>query len=161
MQEKEIILTPDGLKKLEEKLHHYKSHQRKEVAERIRQAKEFGEIGENSEYEDAKAEQSFVEGEIANLDNLIRHARVIDEKEVHTDIVSLGSTVSIENIKNNEKLEFTIVGTAESDPSQKKISNESPMGMALINRKKNQIVDVKTPAGKSQYKILKISKKIF
>ncbi|MCL5774333.1 MAG: transcription elongation factor GreA, partial [Firmicutes bacterium] len=93
MSEKEIILTPEGLKKLEEKLEYYKTHHRKEVAERIRQAKEFGEIGENSEYEDAKSEQSFIEGEIMNLENMIRHARVIDKKEIHTDVVSLGSTV--------------------------------------------------------------------
>lgn len=157
--DKPIILTPEGLKSLEEKLEHLKTHQRREVSERIRQAKEFGELGENSEFENAKSEQAFIEREISNLENLIRHARVIDQKEIHTDLVSLGSTAEIMDLSSNEKLTYTIVGTAESNPSQFKISNESPLGSALFGRKKGQTVEVNAPAGVSHYKILKIFKK--
>lgn len=158
MSEKEIILTPEGLKKLEEKLEYYKTHHRREVAERIRQAKEFGEIGENSEYEDAKSEQAFIEGEIMNLENMIRHARVIDKREIHTDVVSLGSTVRLKNTKSREEVEYTIVGTAETDPSNGKISNESPVGATLFNKKKGTNVQIKVPSGTVEYKILKIMK---
>lgn len=157
--EKEIILTPEGLKKLEEKLEYYRNHQRKEVAERIRQAKEFGEIGENSEYEDAKAEQAFIEGEIINLESLIRNAKVISAKEIHTDIVSLGSTVILKSLDTNKELEYTLVGSAESEPSNFKISNECPIGKAIFGRKQGQTVEVLAPAGKFQYKIMKIYKK--
>lgn len=155
-QDKPIILTPQGLKALEDKLEHLKTHQRREVSERIRQSKEFGELGENAEFENAKTEQAFIEREISNLENLIRHARVIDQKEIHTDSVSLGSTVEVQDLNTNEKLTFTIVGSAESDPTNFKISNECPMGSALFGRKKGQTVEVHAPAGKSHYKILKI-----
>lgn len=157
--EKEIILTPEGMKKLEEKLNYYKNHLRKEVADRIRQAKEFGEIGENSEYEDAKAEQSFIEGEITNLENLIRNAKIISSKEIHTDVVSLGSTVKLKGIDTKDEVEYTIVGSAESDPSSNKISNECPLGRGIFGRKKGQTVEVIAPAGKFQYQIIKIFKK--
>ncbi|MFH1452502.1 MAG: transcription elongation factor GreA [Armatimonadota bacterium] len=156
--DKAIILTPAGLKSLEDKLEYLKTHQRREVSERIRQAKEFGELGENSEFENAKSEQAFIEREIMNLENLIRHARVIDQKEIHTDLVSLGSTVEMENLETKEKLTYTIVGSAEADPNQFKISNESPIGAALFGRKKGQTIEVNAPAGIFQYKISKISK---
>lgn len=155
-QDKPILLTPQGLKSLEDKLEHLKTHQRREVSERIRQSKEFGELGENAEFENAKTEQAFIEREIGNLENLIRHARVIDQKEIHTDSVSLGSTVEVQDLNTNEKLTFTIVGSAESDPSNAKISNECPLGSALFGRKKGQTIETHAPGGKSHYKIVKI-----
>src|SRR5438552_3932762 len=158
-KEKEVLLTPEGLRKLEEKLDNYKSVHRKEIAERIRQAKEFGDISENAEYEDAKMEQALVEAEIINLERVIRNAKLIDEKEIHTDIVSIGSTVKLKELDSNENEMYTIVGSAESDPLDHKISNESPVGAALLGKHKGDKVDVKTPGGKVSYKILEISKK--
>ncbi|MCL5055815.1 MAG: transcription elongation factor GreA [Firmicutes bacterium] len=157
--EKEILLTTEGLKKLEEKLEYYKTFHRKEVADRIRQAKEFGDISENAEYEDAKMEQAFVEAEIINLERMIRKAKLIDESEIHTDIVSVGSTVKLKHADSNESESYTIVGSAESDPSNHRISNESPVGKALLGKHKGEQVEAKTPAGKIKYKILEISKK--
>ncbi|MCL4512597.1 MAG: transcription elongation factor GreA [Candidatus Eremiobacteraeota bacterium] len=157
--EKEILLTAEGLKKLEEKLEYYKTFHRKEVADRIRQAKEFGDISENAEYEDAKMEQAFVEAEIINLERMIRKAKLIDESEIHTDIVSVGSTVKLKHADSNESESYTIVGSAESDPSNHRISNESPVGKALLGKHKGEQVEAKTPAGKIKYKILEISKK--
>ncbi|HEY3999208.1 MAG TPA: transcription elongation factor GreA [Candidatus Xenobia bacterium] len=156
MSEKEFVLTRDGSKKLEAKLDHLRVKRRKEVAERIRQAKEFGEIGENSEYEDAKSEQAFVEGEIMNIENILRHAKIIDEDEVHTDMVSVGSVVELKDMQSGEKLEYKIVGTEEADPVQGFISDESPVGAALTGCKKNQTVEIKVPEGVVSYKILKI-----
>jgi len=121
--DKEIILTAEGKKKLEKKLDEYKLV-RKDVAERIRNAKDFGEISENPEFENAKSEQSFIEGEIANLENLLKNAKIIEDKEIHTDIVSLGSTVRLKNTHTNEEAEYILVGTAESDANHNKISNE-------------------------------------
>lgn len=158
MPEKEIILTPEGLKKLEEKLDLYKTAHRREVAERIRQAKEFGDISENAEYEDAKMEQAFVEGEILNLETMIRNAKVLDEKEIHTDLVSVGSTVKIKNLDNNKDETYTIVGTAECSPIENKISNESPVGKGLIGKHKGDKITIKVPKGSVNYKIVSIQK---
>lgn len=158
-KEKEILLTAEGLRMLEEKLEYYRTVHRKEVAERIRQSKEFGDIAENSEYEDAKMEQALVEAEIINLERMIRNARLIKESEIHTDIVSVGSTVKVKEIDSNENESYTIVGSAESDPSNHKISNESPVGAALLGKHKGDKVDVKAPGGVIKYKILEISKK--
>src|SRR5438045_2125399 len=158
-KEKEIFLTEEGLRKLEEKLEYYKTVHRKEVAERIRQSKEFGDISENAEYEDAKMEQSLIEAEIMNLERVVRNAKLIDEKEIHTDIVSVGSTVKLKELDSNETETYTIVGSAESDPLDHKISNESPVGSTLLGKRKGDTVDVKAPGGKVKYKILEISKK--
>lgn len=158
MPEKEIILTPEGLKKLEEKLDLYKTTHRREVAERIRQAKEFGDITENSEYEDAKMEQAFVEGEILNLETMIRNAKILDEKEIHTDLVSVGSTVKLKNTDTNKDETYTIVGTAECDPNENKISNESPVGKGVIGKHKGDKVTIKVPKGSVNYKIVSIQK---
>ncbi len=158
MAEKEIVLTPQGLKALERKLDYYKTHHRREVAERIRQAKEFGEIGENSEYEDAKSEQAFIEGEIANLENIIRHARILDSKEIDTDLVSLGATIKIRNMESKANVEYTIVGSTEADPANGRISNESPVGSALLGRTKGDVVEIPTPGGVVKYKIVQIKK---
>ena len=129
------------------------------MADRIRQAKEFGDISENAEYEDAKMEQAFVEAEIINLERMIRKAKLIDESEIHTDIVSVGSTVKVKQADSSESESYTIVGSAESDPSNHRISNESPVGKALLGKHKGEQVEAKTPGGKIKYKILEISKK--
>lgn len=158
MSEKEVILTQEGLKKLEEELEHLKSVKRREVAERIKVAIGYGDLSENSEYEDAKNEQAFIEGRIITLEKMLRNARIINNDEVDTNIVSIGSTVVLEDLEFGDKLEYTIVGTAESDPFQNKISNESPVGKAILGQKKGSIVDVQVPAGIIQYKIIDIKK---
>lgn len=157
-KEKEITLTREGFKKLEARLDHLKTHQRREVADRIRQAKEFGEIGENSEYEDAKSEQAFVEGEILNLENMLRHAKIIDESDIHTDVISVGSVVQLRDLDSSEDIEFQIVGTNEADPAIGRISDESPLGAALQGQKKSSVVEVKVPDGLFKYKVMKITK---
>ncbi|MEB3103290.1 transcription elongation factor GreA [Ferviditalea candida] len=158
MSEKEVILTQDGLKKLEEELEHLKSVKRREVAERIKIAIGYGDISENSEYEDAKNEQAFIEGRIITLEKMLRNARIINNDEIETDSVSIGSTVLIKDLEFGDELEYTIVGTAESDPSQNKISNESPVGKAILGKKKGSVVDVNVPVGIIQYKIIDIKK---
>jgi len=158
MGEKEVILTLEGLKKLEQELEQLKSVRRREVAERIKQAIEFGDISENSEYEDAKNEQAFIEGRILTLEKMLRNARLIDEGEIHTDVVSIGSTVLLKDMEVGDEINYTIVGSAEADPSAHKISNDSPVGKAILGQKKGSVVEVTVPAGKLQYKILKIKK---
>lgn len=147
MAEKEVILTPSGLQKLEEELELLKTVKRKEVAERIKIAIGYGDLSENSEYEDAKNEQAFIEGRIITLEKMLRNARVISEDEVNTDTVSIGSTVKVRDLEFGDILEYTIVGSAESDPSENKISNESPVGQALLGKTKGSIVDVNVPSG--------------
>lgn len=158
MAEKEVILTPDGLKKLEEELETLKSVKRREVAERIKTAIGYGDISENSEYEDAKNEQAFIEGRVITLEKMLRNARIINNDEVDTNIVSIGSIVTLKDMEFNDTVEYTIVGSAESDPSQNKISNESPVGKAILGKKKDSTVDVNVPAGIIQYKIMGIKK---
>ncbi len=158
MVEKEVILTLDGLKKLENELEQLKTVRRREVAERIKQAIEFGDISENSEYEDAKNEQAFIEGRILTLEKMLRNARVIDEGEVHTDVVSVGSTVVLKDLEYGDEIAYTIVGSAEADPSANKISNESPVGKAILGQKTNAVIEVSVPAGKLKYQIMGIRK---
>jgi len=158
MHEKEVILTVEGLKKLEQELEHHKSVKRREVAERIKEAISFGDISENSEYEDAKNEQAMIEGRILTLEKMLRNARLIDESDVHTDVVSIGSIVKIKDMELGDEIEYTIVGSAEADPSDNKISNESPVGKAILGQKKGSTVEVTVPAGLLKYKILKIHK---
>ena len=153
MNEKEIVLTPEGLSKLQNELDELKSVHRREVNDRIRQAKEYGDLSENAEYEDAKQEQAFIEGRILKLEGMIRNSRIIDESEYAPDEVHLGATVKVKDLKNNESYEFNIVGSAEADPSNQRISNESPLGRALIGHKKGETVDVSTPRGVVKYKI--------
>lgn len=158
MAENEVILTPEGLRRLEEELDNLKTVKRREVAERIKQAIEFGDISENSEYEDAKNEQAFIEGRILTLEKKLRNARVLDESEVATDVVSLGSRVLLKDIDSGDELEFIIVSSMEADPIASKISNESPVGKAIIGAKTGDIVEVEVPAGIVKYQVLKISK---
>lgn len=158
MTEKEVILTQDGLKKLEEELETLKSVKRREVAERIKIAIGYGDISENSEYEDAKNEQAFIEGRIITLEKMLRNARIINNDEVDTNTVSIGSKVLLKDLEFGDDVEYTIVGSAESDPSENKISNESPVGKAILGKKKGDLVDVNVPAGTIQYKIVDIMK---
>ncbi len=154
--EKETILTESGLRKLEEELDYLKSIKRKEIAERIKAAKEFGDLTENAEYDDAKNEQAFVEGRILQIDQMLRNARVIDNSTVPLDSVTVGSTVRLKDLAAGEELSYTIVGSAEADPLRDRISNESPVGQALIGHKKGHTVTVKVPAGTLKYTILEI-----
>lgn len=158
MSEKEVILTPEGLKKLEEELEHLKSVKRREVAERIKIAIGYGDISENSEYEDAKNEQAFVEGRIITLEKMLRNARIINNEDVDVNTVSIGSIVILKDMEFGDTVEYNIVGTAESDPFKNKISNESPVGKAILGKKKGSTVDVNVPAGTIQYQIIDIKK---
>ncbi len=158
MNDKQIILTQEGLRKLEDELENLKSVKRREVAERIKIAIGYGDISENSEYEDAKNEQAFIEGRIITLEKMLRNARIINNDEIDTDTVSIGSTVTVEDMEFGDKMDYSIVGTAESDPLQNKISNESPLGKAILGKKTGTIVEVNVPAGIIQYKILDIKK---
>lgn len=158
MNEKEIVLTQEGLAKLEQELDELKTVHRKEVNDRIRQAKEFGDISENAEYEDAKQEQAFVEGRIIRLEQMVRNARIIDTSGSTAEEVVLGASVKVKEVKSGESFEFAIVGSAESDPPNKRLSNESPLGNALIGRKKGETIDVTTPRGVVQYKIEAVNK---
>src|SRR5579864_4426566 len=135
MTEKETVVTEEGLRKLEGELEELKTVHRKEVNDRIRQAKEFGDISENAEYEDAKQEQAFIEGRIMKLEAMIRNAKIIVEGEGAADEVHLASTVRVKNLSTGNEHEYTIVGSAESDPLHSKISNESPIGTALMGAK--------------------------
>ena len=158
MKEKEVILTEEGLKKLEDELEESKSVRRREVAERIRQAIAFGDISENSEYEDAKNEQAFIEGRIPTLEKMLRNARIIDEKNLDTEVVSLGSVVLIKDLEIDEEIQYTIVGSAEADPEEGKISNESPVGKAILGKTKGSVVEVQVPVGLLNYQIVDILK---
>lgn len=157
-EQKEVILTPEGLKKLEEELEHLKSVKRREVAERIKVAIGYGDISENSEYEDAKNEQAFIEGRILTLEKMLRNARIINNADVDINTASIGSVVVLKDLEFGDTVEYTIVGTAESDPFQNKISNESPVGKAILGKKKDAVVDVSVPAGTIQYQIIDIKK---
>ncbi|MDP4092999.1 MAG: transcription elongation factor GreA [Bacillota bacterium] len=154
---KEVVLTYEGLKKLEEELEFLK-RKRLEVAERIKQALSFGDISENSEYDEAKNEQAHVEARISQIETMLKHAKVIDEDEVNTEVVSLGSKVKLLDMEFDEEVEYSIVGSAEANPSKFKISNESPVGMALMGMKKGSVVEVAVPDGVIKFKILKIYK---
>lgn len=156
MAEKQVMLTEAGLKKLEEKLEKLKSVRRIEVAERIKQAIDFGDISENSEYEDAKNEQAFIEGEILTLEKMLRNSQIIEDDKSNKDIVALGNTVVIKDLEFNEDQVYTIVGSAEADPKELKISNESPVGQAIIGKKIGDTVEVHVPAGVLQYQIVEI-----
>jgi transcription elongation factor GreA len=158
MSEKETILTQSGLKKLESELETLKSVKRREVAERIKTAIGYGDISENSEYDDAKNEQAFIEGRILQLEKLLRNARIINNEEVDVNAVGIGTTVTLKDLEYGDLIDYTIVGTAESDPFENKISNESPVGRAILGQKKGATVDISVPAGIIQYTIIDIKK---
>lgn len=156
MSEKEVLMSMDGLKKMEEDLEFLKTVRRKEVAGRIKQAIEFGDISENSEYEDAKNEQAFIEGSIMALEKKLRNARIIDASDVNGETVCVGSTVRLKNLDKDTILEYTIVGSVETNPAMKKISNESPVGKALIDHKVGDVLEIPIPAGTLKVEILEI-----
>ena len=158
MSEKEVFLTAEGLEKLERELDESKAVKRKEIAARIKVALDFGDISENSEYDQAKMEQAQLEERISKLDMMIRNAVIIDESEISTDIVSLGSRVTVRDLEYDEEMEFEILGSAEANPHEGKISNESPVGSALLGNKSGDIVDVKVPDGIIKYEILTITR---
>ncbi len=153
MNDKELVLTQEGLTKLEQELEELKTVHRREVNDRIRHAKEFGDISENAEYEDAKQEQAFVEGRVLKVEAMIRNARIIDSSEYAQDEVHLGATVKLKEAKGGATHEFTIVGSTEADPANARLSNESPLGAALIGKKKGDTIEVSTPRGVNAYKI--------
>ena len=144
---KEVILTKEGYEKLKQEIEYLSTEKRREVADRIRVAREFGDIAENSEYDDAKNEQALVEHRIALLEERLLSARVIEKKDIAKDVVSVGSTVKLRDMGANKTVEYRIVGSAEANPAEQKLSNESPVGKALIGRKRNDIVSVPVPRG--------------
>ncbi len=158
MEEKEVLLTQEGYDNLENELNHLRTDKRAEVAERIKIALGFGDLSENSEYDEAKTAQAENEAKIAELENKLRYAKIIDEKEIDTETVQVGNIVKVLDIEFNEKVEYTIVGSTEVNLAENKISNESPLGKALLGAKKNQTVEVIAPAGVMKYKILSIKK---
>ena len=149
----ELLLTSDGMEKLETELDHLKTVKRKEIADRIKEAISYGDITDNAEYEDAKNEQAFIEGRIITLEKMLRRARLLEKSDDDDHHVVLGSTVKLRDVELDNVEEYTIVSTAEADPTEKKISNESPVGKALIGRTIGDQVEVKVPAGTLKYKI--------
>ena len=158
MEEKEVLLTQEGYDNLEKQLEYLKTEKRAEISERIKVALGFGDLSENSEYDEAKNAQAENEIKIADLENKLRYAKIIDESEIDTKTVQVGNMVKILDMESNEELEYTIVGSTEVDLSKNRISNVSPIGAALIGAKKNQIVEANTPGGIAKYKVLAIKK---
>lgn len=157
-ENREILLTQEGYDNLEKELEYLKTEKRTEIAERIKVALGFGDLSENSEYDEAKSAQASNENKIAELENKIRFARIIDESEIDTKTVQIGNIVTVHDEEFDEDVQYTIVGSTEVDLAQNKISNESPMGAALLGAKKGQVVSVDAPAGVMKYKILAIKK---
>ena len=158
MEEKEVILTQEGYDNLEKELEYLRTDKRAEIADRIKVALGFGDLSENSEYDEAKNAQAENEVKIAELENKLRYAKIIDESEIDTKTVQIGNTVKLHDIEFDEDIEYTIVGSTEVNLEENRISNESPIGKALLGAKKNQVVNVEAPAGTIQYKILSIKK---
>lgn len=158
MKNKEILLTPEGVQKLENELINLKTVRRREVAQRIKQALAFGDLSENAEYDEAKNEQAFIEGRIVSLENMLKNAKIIDDEDIETDSVSVGCTVSLLDVEFNETIEYTIVGSAEANPSENKISNESPVGKAILGKSVGDEIHVNVPDGIITFKILEIKK---
>ena len=154
---KDVILTPEGYEKLKQEIEHLSTTKRREVADRIRTAREFGDIAENAEYDDAKNEQALLEHRIATLEERLRNARVISKKDVAKDVVSIGSKVRLRDLGAKQTVEYRIVGSAEANPAENKLSNESPVGKAIMGRKKGEVVEVTAPRGALKFKILEIA----
>ena len=155
---KKVVMTYEGLKKMEQELEELKTVRRKEVAEKIKEARGQGDLSENAEYDAAKEEQGEIESRIVQLENLLRNAEVIDEEQLKKDIVSLGSKVKVLDVEFDEEMEYTIVGSTEADPMNGRISNESPLGIALLGQKKGASVMADTPDGEVEFRILDIQK---
>lgn len=157
-EQKEIILTKEGMSKLREELEYLKTEKRKEVSEKIREARSFGDLSENAEYDEAKNEQAEVESRINTIINMLKYARIIDENEVTSDTVGLGSTVVIREVGEDDEETYSIVTTTEADPDNNKISQDSPVGKALMGHTAGETVTVETPAGKVDFEIISQSK---
>lgn len=155
-QTKKNIMTYEGIKKLEEELEYLKTVRRKEITEKIKVALGYGDLSENSEYDEAKNDQAFNEGRIIQLENMLKNAVVVDESEIPTDKVSVGSIVKVMDYEFDEEVEYAIVGSAEADPMNFKISNESPVGSSLLGKKVGDVVEVTVPSGVSKFEILEI-----
>ncbi len=158
MENKQIMLTDEGLNKLEQELEMLKTQKRQEVAEKIKVARGFGDLSENAEYDAAKEEQAQIEARIVQLENMLKNAKIIDQDEIDLTKVSIGTKVTVFDVEFEEELEYSIVGSTEADPDLNKISDESPVGRALIGRNIGDTVDVETPGGVIQMKILSINK---
>ncbi len=158
MSEQDVILTREGLEQLEQELEHLRTVKRTEVKERLKEAIALGDLSENSEYDDAKNEQAFMEGRILELEKMIRNAKIIEEGEQQEGAITVGSLVTVKDIEFDEITEYRLVGTVEADPMNNRISNESPVGRALLGHKAGEIIDVEVPAGIIQLEIVSISK---
>ncbi|MBU1018013.1 transcription elongation factor GreA [Patescibacteria group bacterium] len=157
-KDEQVLITKEGLTKLKDELDHFKSVRRKEVAERLKEAISYGDLSENSEYEEAKNEQAIIEGRVIELEKMITNAEIITEGKKSTDAtVQIGTAVTVQNLTEKDDPEtYTIVGSTEADPTESKISNESPIGSALLGKMKNDVIKVKVPAGVYEYKVLKV-----
>ena len=158
MSEKKFIMTYEGVQKLEAELEYLKTVKRKEITEKIKVALGYGDLSENSGYDEAKNDQAFTEGRIIQLENMLKNAEVVDEAEIPSDIVSVGSRVRVKDFDFDEEVEYTIVGSAEADPMEFKISNESPVGAGLLGKKVGEIVEIAIPDGVSKFEILEIKR---
>ena len=157
MGKDDIVLTREGLEKAKAEIEHLKSVHRKEVADRIREAKQFGEYEENSEYEQAKVEQAFIEGRILELQRILQHAVIVDESQLDARVVAVGTTVRLRDFSSGEEIEYKIVGAIEADPAEHRISNQSPVGQALLEHEVGETVTVATPSGSTRYEILSVT----
>lgn len=155
---KQVILTEEGLRNLENELENLKTVKRKEVAEKIKVALSFGDLSENSEYDEAKNEQAIIEARILEIESMLKDVKIIDEHELSTELVNVGSKVKVEDMEYSEVIDYKIVGPSEADPREGKISDESPVGAALIGHEAAEIVKVETPGGICTYKIIEIYK---
>jgi len=153
---KEVILTPEGYEKLKAEIEYLQNDRRREIAERIRVAREFGDIAENAEYDAAKNEQAHLEARIAMLEERLKDARVVTKKEIKSGEVSIGTKVRLRDVKANKTFEYHIVGSAEANPAENKLSNESPVGKAIMGKKKGDVVEVSAPRGTIKFKIMDI-----
>ena len=155
---KQVILTQEGLKNLENELETLKTVKRKEIAEKIKVALSFGDLSENSEYDEAKNEQAIMEARIVEIEAMLKNVKLIDEHELSTDIIHVGSKVKVKDLEFNETVDYRIVGSSEADPREGRISDESPVGAALLGKKEKDIIKVNTPGGICKYEILEIYK---
>lgn len=153
---KQYIMTAEGVKKLEDELEYLKTTKRREITEKIKVALSYGDLSENSEYDEAKNEQAFTEGRIIQLENMLKNAVVVDESEISTDIVTVGSIVKVMDFDFDEEVEYSIVGSAEADPMNFKISNESPVGEGLMGKKVGDVVEIEVPGGTTKFEVLGI-----
>lgn len=158
MEEKKIILTSEGYKKLEEELAYLKGPKKMEVAEKIKAARDFGDLSENSEYDEARNEQALLEAKIVELDSMIRSAKIVDS--ISTETIGIGVSATLYDYEFKEEITYHIVGTTEVDPMQNRISTDSPVGKALVGKKKGDEIEVEVPDGKSKYKVLSINKTV-